>query len=343
MWDELAISPTNDPKIIRRAYATRLKQLDPDRDVEGFARLRGALEWALAEAARLQPPCEQSDGAVPAAEYSWELFDRDGTLLASSRDAAPGRPLERSGPDLPDVPSDGLASLTALESALQRRDASEAMRLYYGVSASGVLPLGDAEHMLARVFAAALQDPALDRAAFREFAKCFGWDKPDAIGLAHSAIRQHAFERLSADEWYDAIVAIADRKRGTKRYQANVARTILKRVRRPWLFGIDRPALQACLDEYKKHQMWLCDRIDPAWVAKLERRIRWRNFIAAALVALPFVGLLVGVIIIAFVGAVAVMQTGQGLPVLISCVVLLVWLMRNLAGHLEDVLRERLR
>src|SRR3954454_15769330 len=48
MWDELAIAPTNDPKAIRRAYAARLKTLDPDRDLQAFTRLRTALESALA-------------------------------------------------------------------------------------------------------------------------------------------------------------------------------------------------------------------------------------------------------------------------------------------------------
>ena len=48
MWDVLGIDPTDDPKAIRRAYAARLRQMDPDREREAFARLREALEWALA-------------------------------------------------------------------------------------------------------------------------------------------------------------------------------------------------------------------------------------------------------------------------------------------------------
>ena len=50
MWDELGIAPCDDPKAIRRAYAARLKKLDPDRDPNGFARLRDAYEWALKRA-----------------------------------------------------------------------------------------------------------------------------------------------------------------------------------------------------------------------------------------------------------------------------------------------------
>ena len=43
MWDELGIGPCHDPKAIRRAYAARLKKLDPDRDPAAFTRLREAL------------------------------------------------------------------------------------------------------------------------------------------------------------------------------------------------------------------------------------------------------------------------------------------------------------
>src|SRR5260221_8914367 len=50
MWDELAIDPTRDSKAIRRAYAVRLKTIDPDRDLQAFTRLRAALDQALTEA-----------------------------------------------------------------------------------------------------------------------------------------------------------------------------------------------------------------------------------------------------------------------------------------------------
>src|SRR4051794_18126808 len=50
MWDELAIDPTHDSKAIRRAYAARLKTIDPDRDLQAFTRLRAALEQALTAA-----------------------------------------------------------------------------------------------------------------------------------------------------------------------------------------------------------------------------------------------------------------------------------------------------
>ncbi len=44
----LGIAPTNDQKIIRRAYAAALKRIDQAADPEGFAALRGAYEHARA-------------------------------------------------------------------------------------------------------------------------------------------------------------------------------------------------------------------------------------------------------------------------------------------------------
>lgn len=49
-WSELDIAPTADRAEIKRAYATKLKTLDRERDVEGFQALRDAYAWALSEA-----------------------------------------------------------------------------------------------------------------------------------------------------------------------------------------------------------------------------------------------------------------------------------------------------
>src|SRR6202035_1471609 len=66
MWDELGIAPCDEAKAIRRAYAARLKKLDPDRDPEAFARLRRALEWALNGAGDAPPRARPDRAAEPA-------------------------------------------------------------------------------------------------------------------------------------------------------------------------------------------------------------------------------------------------------------------------------------
>jgi len=41
-WDELGLEPTGDTAAIRRRYAARLKQCQPEDDPEAFMRLRAA-------------------------------------------------------------------------------------------------------------------------------------------------------------------------------------------------------------------------------------------------------------------------------------------------------------
>ena len=50
-WDVLGIDRTGDKAAIRSAYAVRLKAMDVDRDIQGFAELRAARDQALREAA----------------------------------------------------------------------------------------------------------------------------------------------------------------------------------------------------------------------------------------------------------------------------------------------------
>jgi hypothetical protein len=300
VWDVLAIAPTDDPKAIRRAYAARLKQIDPDRERETFARLRHALEWALAYARQppRQPRHEPVRDAVPvddarpvAVEVAQALQGRYDVHVfpAKSPDALRKPPPPPPPADAQERENDR-ALLIGLESALQRGDARAAWQLYVRAAATGALPLGGTDRMLARLFTVALDDPKFDGAAFRELTKSVGWDRPDLASAAVADVRQRVDVRLAAEDWYDRLVAIAERRlAGAQRYQARAALLLLGRIRGRGLIGITRPSLRALLDQLRLHHMWLRDRIPAEWVATLEQRYRRREIIAGSLGAV-FVG-----------------------------------------------------
>jgi hypothetical protein len=286
MWDVLAIAPTDDPKVIRRAYAARLKQIDPDRDRETFARLRQALEWALARAAqprRTAPPRPEPD---PAQDASSPVTPEAARLRQARRDSHarsvdPPASVRSSPPAPPEVAERARrrAVLIDLETALQRGDARAASQLYVRAAAVGALPLGEAERVQTRLFTVALEDRSFDGATFRDLARTCGWDKA-SVDARGSDLHDRVSARLAAEDWYDGLVAQAEGTTGSARYQANVARLVLRRMRRPWLGGIRRPDLAACLQAYWPHKAWLADRIDPNWVMTLQERIVWRDAMA---------------------------------------------------------------
>lgn len=88
VWRVLGVTATSDQPAIRRAYAVRLKGMDPDADVAGYAALRdardAALNWARAQAARAKADVEPLELSEPdmlapapdtASRYSGPVLD----------------------------------------------------------------------------------------------------------------------------------------------------------------------------------------------------------------------------------------------------------------------------
>ena len=62
--------------------------------------------------------------------------------------------------------------------------------------ATGVLPFGNSERMLARLFNVALGDARFDPGEFRTLARAFGWDRPQLDSAVVSDVRERVFARL---------------------------------------------------------------------------------------------------------------------------------------------------
>ena len=294
MWEELGIAPCQDPKAIRRAYAARLKKLDPDRDPEAFARLRGAFERALesageaAEQRSSQPSHSTHHDAEPPADNvrtaSRAQAEPDRSDPPAEQPSAPaadgaGKPkLQPSAPPSDDDDIRDRALLIALDAALRQRDANEATVLYYRAAATGALSLERAPDVMVRLLAVAVDDPALTAAAFRHLVRAAGLDASRSRALVDGELRQRVLARLRAEDWYDDLLAAAGQRKGrTARRRAKIARLLLGRIGRHWHPRVDKAALRTSLAQYRTQEAWLKDRIDPAWVSRLEGRLRRRD------------------------------------------------------------------
>jgi hypothetical protein len=309
MWDELGIAPCNDAKTIRRAYAARLKKLDPDREPAAFARLREAFERALKEAARnaqrrsvadSEPagasaheadPAEEDRGRAASGSQAQADHDEDAANPAAesaedaeSAEAPPEEAFQPNfqswaqTPDQDDVRDQ--AVLIALDGALRRRDGSEAAALYYRAAATGALSLEGGSDVVEQLLDVAVDDLNLSPVAFRHLARTVGLDTPQSRVPVNANVRQRVLARLAAEDWYDNVLAQAQRKwrkgRAARR-RAKIARLLLGRIGRYRHPRVDKDALKSWLDQYNIHKAWLGERIDPAWIKTLEGRLRRRE------------------------------------------------------------------
>ncbi len=352
MWDELGIAPCADPKAIRRAYAARLKKLDPDRDPNGFARLRDAYEWALKRAGEDEPrssqavaastdrdadAAEDDDDPHTATRPPAEAEPEGGTPASAQTGRAPAAGLQ---PPLPASWHDDVrdqALLAALEAALRRGDANAATVLYYRAAATGALSLASAPDVTERLLAVAVDDMTLAAAAFRNLVRIAGSDKPRsrAPAASDSELHRRVLARLRAEDWYDHLMVKAKQRKGrAARRQAKIARLILGQIGRHRQPRVDKIALRSSINQYKIHAAWLEDRIDPAWMEVVDKRLRRRELFWTTLFTL-----FIGVLLIQFIIGVilAIMDGGQPLWLILTgpfFAVFLLWLLKLLTDQL---------
>jgi hypothetical protein len=85
-WKELGIAPTSDVRVIRSAYAAKLKLIDVDHDPESFHALRSLHDRALQLAHNIRA---KEGGQMTVADHEFAKYDRDaapGDLPAPTAD-----------------------------------------------------------------------------------------------------------------------------------------------------------------------------------------------------------------------------------------------------------------
>ncbi|HUK10246.1 MAG TPA: hypothetical protein VLX09_20415 [Stellaceae bacterium] len=300
MWQVLGIAATDDPVAIRRAYAARLKALDPDRDPEEFWALRRAYESALARARHSarspvppppQVPDAESNGGNAAENESENASGSDGNLVNTSElerdpvDSAAVRAPTETDMLLANAQAESGAALGRFRGALSERDWSAAARELVSASARGLLPLANEEAHAAEVMKGAMADRDLSAASFRAVAQQLHWDGPLTWSRgAHDKLRQQVWARIDAENWYTALLEQASyRPPGglnlhgwlggdPKQIERGAAMMVLgytsannARRLKKWL---DPLLVQA-----EQHQPWLGNRIDPCVIETLRDRL----------------------------------------------------------------------
>ena len=141
--------------------------------------------------------------------------------------------------------------------------------------------------------------------AFRQLVRAAGLDAPRSPSPIDAELRRRVLARLAAEDWYHELLIAAQQRKGrVARRQRKIARLLLGRVGRHWHPRVDKTALRTWLAQYRTHEAWLGDRIDPAWVSKLEGRLRRRDIFWSICATLFIGSLLLQFIYLSFVAVI---------------------------------------
>lgn len=293
MWQVLGIEATDDPSAIRRAYAARLKVLDPDREPEAFRALRRAYESALARAeqvARRRFVARQAEAARYEEDHESEVETRPTEIPAERVNAVDGsgveiRPLHDSDVLLASAVHESAAARKKFQDLLEAQDWPGAATELVSASARGLLPLMDEEALAAELMTCAVADRGLTPEALRGLAHQLRWDEPLPWSRGpHDALRQQVRIRLDAEAWYERVVAQAAYQPpgglnlharlwgDPKQLERTAAAMLLGRApaRNAPFF---KKWLDPLLDQAERYQASLQGRLDPTLIAALRTTV----------------------------------------------------------------------
>ncbi len=287
MWDVLGIEPTGDPKAIRRAYAARLRAIDPDRDPGAFQTLRAAYERALRESERAE---RQRAAAAPQPAAQPHAEPPPAQPRAEAREIK----AEPPPPSPEDVERQGL--IRAINAALQQGDTLGALDVFDRAQARGLVRLGERDMALQGIMRAVVADRTIPAEAYLAVMKRIGWDALPTAYEMGAEIRRAATARAEAEAWY---VELARWQEGPIRPRmtlndplAGLAVWIKRRRERlyarllldgRWFLLSETTAagLRLKLQLHQHYKSWIGQRFVEADIARAEAMLRherpWRN------------------------------------------------------------------
>lgn len=299
MWQELGIAPTADAREIRRAYASLLKSIDPDRDRDAFQRLREAYETALAWARGAEKRPGRAERAHPGGAARMPV---QRPAAPADRPAGPARPAPI---DIEVDQGETAALLHAFRTALARGATAAAFAHLTTASAKGLVSLAEEEEVFVELMSFALVDDGLSFEQFRAMARHSHWDiamrrergsdkplRPELLRqietderfrrltseadwpLRSAALREMVATRLAAERWYESLLAASKQRfwgRGRDEARVLLSPSTGQMLRRRFLSLIraDRRSMRQLVAQYDLYRPWLDRRVDPKLLALL--------------------------------------------------------------------------
>lgn len=290
MWNELGIAATKDVKAIRRAYAGRLKAMNPDADPAAFQRLRHAYDWALHMAAL--PDYDEDDET-----YDDDAEDGPDIHVLSDEEAAvlrgafdPSLFADQASPEPAPRPGDpdDLARALArqeIDAALAAGDTSGAVERFTRAFATGLIGIDERDYALAHLMPAVVADRTIPPADYLALLHRIGWDEVPRAHEYFSATRRDAAGRGEAERWYIDLEKSAarsnwpweNRRAGPWLHRftdSRAARFFLEDGQFMRLTATGMTPLAQMHHRYELHKQWVGYRFDPGTIAHVERALR---------------------------------------------------------------------
>lgn len=309
IWKTLGVKRTADAKAVRKAYAARLKAIDPDKSPTIFLQLRSAYEAALQHCkmttaratAKAQREAAQRDSEESphddVDEHDGEYHSEYRVLIDDADMYSDPKQEIAVAPEVTAEEREHDETTQAIYTALQANDPVLAMTLLDRGLGRGVLGLGEREYTVDRIMGVAAHNKAIGPQEFVDLVARAGWNRLPSLHEHRGTARKACMLRAEAETWFLRLQDIAKgfnpndqaaKARG-KPYGPSIvghgdmsAASIMLGGKAPfWLGPAGRVALRKYNSQYEHYKPWIAHRFTDTNVANVQKAIEsvrgWQN------------------------------------------------------------------